>query len=87
MMRPKQEITGEEWAEIFDRIGNYTLNNTKPRVDAAWLWLCTHMDISKTSFQWRLREKRLDIAPGSVPAPAHRPLRRRCARRRASIRT
>jgi hypothetical protein len=33
-MRPKlRGITGEEWVEILDRIGNYIERNSKPPAD------------------------------------------------------
>ena len=52
MLRP---ITDVEWAHIDDLLGS----GPRPNVVGAWLWLTGRMEISRTTFESRLRVRRL----------------------------
>ena len=52
MLRP---ITDVEWAHIDDLLGS----GPRPNVVGAWLWLTGRMEISRTTFESRLRARRL----------------------------
>ena len=52
MLRP---ITDGEWAHIDDLLGS----GPRPNVVGAWLWLTGRMEISRTTFESRLRVRRL----------------------------
>ena len=52
MLRP---ITDVEWAHIDDLLGS----GPRPNVIGAWLWLASRMDISRSTFESRVRARKL----------------------------